>query len=234
MNTLKTTARVTGLWYLALGITGMLSFLLIRQQLYIDGDTRATLANLTAQPTLAHLGVGLELCVVVTQALAALWFYKLFAELNRVAAVGVMAFGLMNSAAIMTSAAFMAVALSVVRNSGLAPGGDAAATVGLLAALSSAAWSVGGLFFGLWLIPMGWVAVTSGRFPSALGWILVAGGGGYVLSALVGNAWAGAPRALVDSLTLPATVGEFWMIGYLLSKGIRPTAVLSKMPVPVT
>jgi hypothetical protein len=31
----------------------------------------------------------------------------------------------------------------------------------------------------------------------------------------------GFTHALMDFLTLPATIGEFWMIGYLLLYGIR-------------
>jgi hypothetical protein len=33
-----------------------------------------------------------------------------------------------------------------------------------------------------------------------------------------------APTWLVDALAIPATVGEFWMIAYLLVVGIRPAA----------
>jgi len=218
------TARATGAWYLALGITGMLGFLVLRPQLYIDGDPAQTLANLSARPGLAGLSVGLELAAVATQALAAVWFYKLFASRNRVAAVAVMAFGLMNSVAIMASAAFMATAVTVAGDSALAPGGDAAATVGLLGTLSTNSWAVGALFFGLWLIPMGWAVLTSGAMPRLLGWLLAAGGVGYVLSAFVGLAAPSAPSGVSEGLSFLATVGEFWMIGYLLVKGIRPDA----------
>jgi hypothetical protein len=33
-----------------------------------------------------------------------------------------------------------------------------------------------------------------------------------------------APTWLVDALTITATIGELWMIGYLLVVGIRPAA----------
>ncbi len=78
------------------------------------------------------------------------------------------------------------------------------------------------MFFGLWLIPMGWAAVVTGRFPRVLGWVLIVGGVGYVLSALVGYGLVDAPSLLVDGLAFPATIGEFWMLGYLLIRGIRP------------
>ncbi len=94
--------------------------------------------------------------------------------------------------------------------------------VALLYQLSSDSWGIGALFFGLWLIPMGWAAIVTGRFPRTLGWILVAGGVGYLLSALIDYALVSAPSLLVDALAFPATIAEFWMIGYLLVRGIRP------------
>ncbi len=67
----KRTARVTGLWYLALGITGMLGFLIVRPQIFAEGDAAATLANLVDQESLARLGIVAEMGVVVAQTLAA-------------------------------------------------------------------------------------------------------------------------------------------------------------------
>ncbi|HET9516758.1 MAG TPA: DUF4386 domain-containing protein, partial [Actinoplanes sp.] len=162
---MQRTARTTGFAYLALALTGMLGFLVVRPRLYVDGDPAATLQHLVEDSTLAHLGVGVELLIVATQALAALCFYRLFASVNRAAAVGVLGFGLMNTVAIMASATFMATAVGVADDPALAPGGDPAATIALLAALSTNAWGTGAVFFGLWLIPMGWVAVSSGRMP---------------------------------------------------------------------
>jgi len=232
MNPQVKTARMTGIWYLALGITGMLGFLVVRPQLFDESDPATTLANLADNPGLAGLSVGLELAVVVAQALAAVWFFKLFVDRNRVSAVAVMGFGLMNAVAIMASAVAMATAVAVAGDPLLAPAGDAAGTVGLLTALSSNSWAVGNLFFGLWLIPMGWAVLTSNAMPRLLGWLLVVGGVGYLLAAFVGLAIPAAPSAVDTALSLAATVGEFWMIGYLLIKGIRPdAAAASRTPV---
>jgi hypothetical protein len=218
----RRTARVAGWWYLALGITGMLGFLLLRPQLHVAGDPAATLSNLVGRPGLARAVVALEVGVVAAQALAAVWFFKLFRPWNHVAAWSVAAFGLVNAVAIMVSAASMATAVAVAGDAGLAPGGDAAASVQLLFELSSACWLVGGLFFGLWLIPMGHVVVTSDAMPLWLGRILIAGGVGYVLSTFSQLGLADPPGWLSGALVLPATVGELWMIGYLLVRGVRP------------
>ena len=224
MNDTLRTARTAGAWYLGLAITGVLGFLVLRPQLIDAGDPTATLANLTEHAAQAHLLVMLEMAIVLTQALAAVFFYKLFRPLNPTAAYATATFGLVNSVAIMASGAFLATANAVASDSSLAPGGDAAGTVGLLYELSASSWGMGNLFFGLWLIPMGWVAIKTSRFPRLLGWILVASGVGYVLSGLLGYGLTDAPSWLVDGLAFPATIGEFWMIGYLLIKGIRPAA----------
>lgn len=224
MNDTIRTARAAGAWYLGLAITGVLGFLVLRPQLIDAADPAATLANLTEHATQAHLLVMLEMAVVITQALAAVFFYKLFRPLNPTAAYATATFGLVNSVAIMASGAFMATANAVAADSSLAPGGDAAGTVGLLFELSASSWGMGNLFFGLWLIPMGWVAIKTSRFPRLLGWILVASGVGYVLSGLLAYGLTDAPSWLVAGLAFPATIGEFWMVGYLLIKGIRPAS----------
>ena len=85
MTSLKTTARTTGLLYLGVGVTGMLGFLLIRREIYVAGDAAATYANLVEREMLARLGIAFELLVVLTQALAAVWFYKLFRTVSSTA-----------------------------------------------------------------------------------------------------------------------------------------------------
>jgi len=220
MTTLKSTARLTGLAYLGLAISGMVGFLLVRQQLYVPGDAATTTANLVGNEALARLGIAIDLTVVLTQALAALWFFKLFRRVDAFAAGAIAAFGLVNAVVILVAAVFSATALDVALG-GTAPAGDRAATAQLLYELTGASWNLGGMFFGLWLIPMGWLAWRSGYMPRPLGWVLIVGGVGYVLSTYVIYL---APDFAESSyvLTVPATVGELWMVGHLLWKGVRP------------
>ncbi|MGA9746454.1 MAG: DUF4386 domain-containing protein [Nocardioides sp.] len=204
-------ARTTGLLYLGLALTGMLGFLLVRPALYVAGDPVATLGHLVDQAALARVGVALEMGIVVTQALAALWFYRLFRPVDAFAAGAIAVFGLVNAVAILASAAALGTAVQVAAE----PFGDSASAVQLMYLVSNNLWGVGALFFGLWLVPMGWCVLRSGWMPRPLGWILVAGGAGYVLSAFVSYL---APEAgvVADALAVPASVGEFWMIGWLL------------------
>jgi hypothetical protein len=222
VDDLKTTARITGACYLALAITSALGFIVVRPLLYVPGDAAATLRNLTEREGLKHVLVTLELGIVLTQALTAVAFYKLFRQLSAVAAGAVAAFGLVNATAILMSSACLASAIAVAEDVSLAPGGYVAATTQLLFEVSSRVWGVGALFFGLWLIPMGYVPIATGIMPKALGWTLIVGGIGYVASCFTASAFGHAPRWLVDGLTVPASLGELWAIGYLLAVGVRP------------
>ena len=220
MPALIRTARTTGLLYLGLAISGLLGFVIIRSQLFAPDDPAATLANLVDHQSLARAGVALELLIVLTQALAAIWFYRLFRTVDPLAAGGIAAFGLVNAVTVLVSAALLGTAVDVA----LDPIGDAATTVQLLYLVSGNLWGVGALFFGLWLIPMGACVLRSGWMPRALGWVLVIGGIGYLLSAFI-RYLAPDAQGVADALAYPATVGELWIIVYLLAIGVRRRAL---------
>ena len=186
-------ARVAGWCYLGLAVTGALGFAVSGPG--TSGD------------------VLLELGIVVTQALAALAFYRLFVTVNPVRAGALAAFGLANAVVLLASAGALAAALGVAADP---------SSVALLVALSDALWVVGGVFFGLWLVPMGLLVLESGWMPRPLGWLLVVSGAGYLASTAVQVALPEASAA-ASLLTLPATVGELWMIGYLLVRGVART-----------
>jgi hypothetical protein len=120
-----------------------------------------------------------------------------------------------NSVVVLVATTFSATALQVALRGGPTSASEAL----MLYDLNAATWNAGGLFFGLWLIPMGWLTLRSGSMPRVLGWILVVGGVGYVLSTFV-IFLAPDASGLAGVLPLPATVGEVWMIGYLLIKGM--------------
>ena len=122
------TARTTGLLYLGIALTGLLGHVVIRSQLFDADDPATTLAQLADHESLARLGIGLELGIVLTQALVGLWFYRLFRSVDSFAAGSLVAFSFVNAIVMLISAAFLATALDVALDPAFAPGGDAAAT----------------------------------------------------------------------------------------------------------
>ena len=164
MHALIRTARTTGLLYLGLAITGAARFpahpvaaLRGRRSRRDAGQPGRATSRSPAPASPSNCSSSL------TQALAAVWFYRLFRTADPLAAGGIAAFGLVNAVAVLVSAALLATAVEVA----LDPVGDAAATVQLLYLVSGNLWGVGALFFGLWLIPMGWCVLRSGWMPRA-------------------------------------------------------------------
>ncbi|WP_445385826.1 DUF4386 domain-containing protein [Robiginitalea sp. IMCC44478] len=215
---LITTARTAGVWYLLMAISGIVGFLIIHPQVFSSADPQKTLTNLMEQESLARTRLLLEFAIVVSQALTAVWFYKLFRSTNEWAAWTVGIWGMVNAVAIMVSAIAMGAAIKIAGAS--SPAEDKLISIELLTGLLGNAWGVGGLFFGLWLIPLGHIVTSSKRMPVWLGRTLIAGGFGYLTSTALN--YSGLEISWAGYLTLPATVGEFWMIGYLLIFGIRP------------
>ena len=113
MTDIKRTARITGLAYLGLAISGLLGYFLIGGRLYVPDDATATAANLVAHEGLARLGIVADIAMVFTQAVAAVWFWKLFRTVHPVAAGSVAGFGLVNAVLILIAAACKATALDV-------------------------------------------------------------------------------------------------------------------------
>jgi Domain of unknown function (DUF4386) len=209
-NKFLTDTRVTGLLYLGLAITGIFVFMFARAQIFVSKDALATTSNLVQKESLARMGIAVELILVVFQALAAVWFYKLFRKLDNFAAGLIVVFGMVNAIAILVSSAMW---LSALR---AALAGESAALVTNIFGVHETIWLVAGIFFGLWLLPMGYLAAKA-KMPKALAWFLYAGGVGYIVSTLLLVVSPG-QGSVAMMMTMPATVGEFWMIGYLLVK----------------
>lgn len=215
---LVATARKAGVWYLALAISGVIGFLLLHTQIYVSDDLPKTLLNLKEQESLARMRLLAEFAIIVSQALAAVYFFKLFKDINHLAAWALAAWGMMNAGIIMISAIAMGGSIHVASLS--LPDNEKLIMLQVFMLLIKGAWAIGSLFFGLWLIPMGYAVVSSKRMPIGLGRVLQIGGVGYIASAFL--VYGGLSGSWIEMLTIPATIGEFWMIGYLLIFGIRP------------
>ena len=213
------TARITGVWYLMMAISGILGFMVFHSEIFVSGNPEQTLTNLVELKSTARIRLLLEFAIVISQAFTAVWFFKLFKDSYEWEAWTLGIWGMVNALAIMISAISIASAIGIA-NSDLSTIGDKVLLIQVFQHIISNAWGIGGLFFGLWLFPMGYIVIKSKRMPVWLGRVIVLGGIGYLISTVI--RYAGIDFSFNRFLTLPATIGEFWMIGYLLIFGIRP------------
>lgn len=156
--------------------------------------------------------------IIVSQSLAACYFYQLFANTDAAAALALLIWGTVNAVLITISAVAMSAAMDLAHNNTLTIQ-DKLPLIQLLSNSIGHIWSVGGLFFGLWLLPMGYIVIQYKTMPAWLGYTLLLGGLGYLLQTFLKA--AGYQNSYLGLLVMPATVGELWMIVYLLVRGIR-------------
>jgi hypothetical protein len=97
-------------------------------------------------------------------------------------------------------------------------GADAFA--GLFADMHRSGFLIAQMFFGLWLLPLGYLVLRSGWFPRVLGALLIVGGVGYVVDLLVQFLAPGTADTIELFVVAPAAVGELWLVAWLLVKGV--------------
>ncbi|WP_162416150.1 hypothetical protein [Cyclobacterium roseum] len=51
---LVTTARVTGIWYLMMAVSGMVGFVILHPQVFVSGEPERALANVTDPATVGE------------------------------------------------------------------------------------------------------------------------------------------------------------------------------------
>jgi Domain of unknown function (DUF4386) len=93
------------------------------------------------------------------------------------------------------------------------------------------------IFFGLWLVPLGYLAYRSGLFPKVLGVVLIVGSVCYLVDMLAAFLVPDFGAQIHALLAIPPTIAEIWTLGYLLLKGVKVPARdtlrrLSAVPAP--
>jgi hypothetical protein len=79
---------------------------------------------------------------------------------------------------------------------------------------------IAAMFFGLWLLPLGYLVITSGYVPKVLGVLLIIGGVGYLVDLLV-RFLAPGFDAGISPLVIPGAVAELSLAAWLLVRAVR-------------
>lgn len=90
----------------------------------------------------------------------------------------------------------------------------------LLLDLHAHGYALAGIFFGLWLLPMGYIGYRSGLLPKVLSVLVVVSGVAWIVETLVGFSFPDLPGFVHELLKAPRLV-ELWLMAYLLTTGVR-------------
>ncbi len=219
-------ARVAGLLYLAVAVLGGFGQLFVRPSVVVPGDAAATAANITASSTLFRAGLAADLVSITLFLVLALVLYRLLSPIDTKAAAAMVAFNAVAVAIMGLNLVNHAGAYLVATSSGYSTllGADAAAAqVMLFLDLHGLGYLIAEIFFGLWLLPLGYLVFRSGFLPKALGVLLTVGAASYLGDVVVSLLVPGASEALSLLLAAPAAVAELAFLTWLSVMGTKPT-----------
>lgn len=218
MESNKKTARMAGVLYLLLALGSFFAFF-TRADLVVTGNAAATAHNILANETLFRASTFSEILGQAAFALLALALYELFKPVNRRIA-------LVTGILILVP---VPIALVNMQNLiGVLPllhagGATLQAQAMTLLDLHAGGIMIAQVFWGLWLIPFGWLVIKSGFLPKVLGYLLIAGSAGYLVESAGKLLTPGSEffANLTSPLLAISGIGEMATVLWLLVFGVR-------------
>ena len=224
MNSDKKTARIAGVLYLLNGIFSGFAFAYVIGKVYVMGNAAATAANVVAYSGLVRIGVAADLFQATIWVFLAMTLYLLLKHVNKSAASTMVVLVAVGAAIVCLNDVFQFESLRIATDNAYAAAfGNAGsnALVLLLLDIHHYGFLIAQIFFGLWLVPLGYLAYKSGMFPKALGVALIAGGVCYLVGMLAVFLIPNFGEKINTFITIPSAIAEIWMLGYLLVTGVR-------------
>lgn len=178
-------SRLAGLLYLIVVVTGIFSLAYVPSQITVPNDPQATANNIIASESLFRLGIASFMIKQVAFLLLPLVLFQLFRSINHSAALLMVALAVVSVPLALGSLVNRLDALSLLTNTYF---GQTFTPEHLQATtkLSLVAYSNGllvtNLFWGLWLLPFGYLVLKCGFLPKLLGILLMLGFLGYMVN----------------------------------------------------
>ena len=221
----KQTARIAGLLYLIVVITGIVSLAYVPSHINMQGDASTTVSNIVASDLLFRIGILADLICFTVFLLLPLVLYRLLSSVNKNTAVLMVMFAVISAPISLLSVRNKLDIVSLVSASDYSRAMAPALMhdqVTLALDRYRNGLLVASIFWGLWLLPFGYLVFKSGFLPRILGILLMIGCFGYLINVFGSVMSSGYSKtALADFATLPASLGEIGTCLWLLIIGTR-------------
>jgi hypothetical protein len=211
-------ARVAGLLYLLVVPLGIFGALYVPSKLIVLGDAATTAKNLMASESLFRLGIVSDLLAPIILILVVQLLYKLLQPINKNMALLMVSFVLTSASIAMLNKLNQFAALQLLGGAdylNVFTTEQLQALALLFLRLHNQGSTIGFIFWGLWLFPLGHLVFKSGFFPKLLGALLMIACCGYVIDSFA--TFLGYRL----NIGMFAALGEVLFILWLLIKGVN-------------
>ncbi len=224
-TSLRNTARWAGLLYLVVIVCAGFAEGYVRAGLIVPGDASATAARIAGAEGLYRLGLVSDLVAFLCDAAIAVLLYVLLRPVSRTASLLAAAFRLLAHPAIAgVNLLNHYMALLLAREAG--SGAEAMpALVLAFTELHHAGYLIGGAFFGVHLMLLGYLVYQASYMPRVLGGLLAVAAVGYLAESMGNFLFPGYEGVLVWLVAVPAVLAELSLALWLVTKGVSDPAV---------
>lgn len=226
MRALQRSGRLAGALYLVVVLTGIFTLAYVSSRIPLSGDPAATLDTIRAAEPLFRMGIAAFLVMQVSFLLLPLALFPLLRPAGPAAAVAMVALVAVSVPVALVSLTARLDLLSLVTDARYAAAmtADHMHADALLAVNRYySGLTITRLFWGAWLLPLGYLVLKSGLLPRVLGGLLVLGGLGYIVDVFGELLVRGYADSLLPTVvTRPAALGEIGTCLWLLIAGVRP------------
>ena len=216
--------RFAGLLYLVASIPGVFALLYVPGKLIVHGNATATAHNIATSEILFRLGIAADLIGQALFVFVALALYQLLKGVNHRHALLMLTLILVAVPIAFLNEVNGIAVLVLVRGADFLslfnqPQRDALAM--LFLNLRGAGFDIAGIFWGLWLFPLGLLSYRSGFIPRILGVLLMIGCFAYLANSFTSLVL---PRyeAIVYRWMSPLQAVELLFMLWLLIMGAKP------------
>lgn len=225
MNSNKRTARVAGLLYLVVVLTGIFNLAYVPSKLIVWNDAAITFKNIEASETMFRVGVVSGLVCYMAFLFLPIVLYKLLKPVNEVCAMFMVLLAVVSVPVSFLNIRHQFDVLELVGNAGYLSvfrSEELHAQVLFYLHSYSSGNKIVSIFWGLWLLPFGWLVFKSGFLPKALGVLLMIGCFGYLVHFIAGFLFPNYGETFIASIiTKPGSIGEIGICLWLMIVGIR-------------
>jgi hypothetical protein len=224
MNSPKRLARIAGILYLFVGIFGGFSEGFVDPKMYVSGNAMATAGNVVANTGLVRMGVVAHLLDGTFFIFTAMALYILLRHVHESVARAMLVLVALATGIICLNAVFQFEGLRVATDSTYAAAfGTSGSNALVLLLLDTQHYGtlIAQVFFGMWLIPLGYLVYQSGLFHKWLGIVLIAGGFCYLVDLLAAFLLPDVSQKIHAFIIIPSAVAEISTVFYLLIVGVK-------------
>ena len=220
----KKTARIAGILYLFVGVFGGFAEGFVDPKMYVAGNAAATVGNVIANSGLVRIGVVAHLLDGTFFVLTALALYTLLQHVHKSMARAMLVLVIIATGIKCLNAVFQFESLRIATDSSYATAFGIAGSNSLVLLLLDThhyGTLISQVFFGLWLIPLGFLACKSLMFPKWLARILIIAGVCYLIDLLAAFLFPDFYQLIHAFVIIPCAVAEISIVLYLLTIGVR-------------